>query len=416
MSAAPPAVLLVDPLKTGLPYKKAARDLGLAVVSLYTVEPRELHSRFPDHCDGDDRSLHFTEPAEAVKALAGTGYDVVAVVPAWESAVHTADLIAHALALPGNDVRLARARRDKTAMRARAAEADLRIPAFRVVHSAAEVPAAAAAVGYPAIVKPATSSGAHGVTLIPGAEAAAGFAIAETTDLFGWPITDWLVEQYVRGRELAVNSFSSDGEHRVIDMWEYRQPDGRDYDFPLYDNVEALPDDPDWERVRQYVTRVLNAYGMRRGPSHTEVKVNAEGVFLMEIGGRLPGGPATDQWTAYTDIRPYHDAIECYLGRRPAIMDKPINRRAVFGAIAIRNDDAPGTLVAVHGLEAMRAHPGVDKVLVSYRPGDHVPITCDDKTIPLGAWVSAPDQSGVERVLAELRELVRLEIRTEATG
>jgi len=416
VSPAAPAVLLVDPLKTGLPYKKAARDLGLAVVSLYTVEPRELNARFPDHCDGDDLSLHTADPAEALAGLAGTGYEIQAVVPAWESAVYTADLIAHELALPGNDVTLARARRDKAAMRERATSTGLRIPDYRVVHSAAEVPAAAAAVGYPAIVKPGTSSGAHGVTLIPDAAAAAGFAITETTDLFGWPITDWLVERYVRGREIAVNCFSADGRHRVIDMWEYRQPDGRDYDFPLYDNVEALPDDRDWERVARYVTEVLSAYGMRRGPSHTEVKVAADGVFLMEIGGRLPGGPATDQWTAYTDIRPYHDAIECYLGRRPAIMDKPINRRAVFGAIAIRNDEVPGTLVAMHGLDAMRVHPGVDKVLVSYQPGDHVPVTCDDKTIPLGAWVSGPDQPAVERVLAELRQLVRLEIRAEATA
>jgi hypothetical protein len=97
-------------------------------------------------------------------------------------------------------------------------------------------------------------------------------------------------------------------------------------------------------------------------------------------------------------------------------MDRPVTRRAVCGAIVARNDEAPGTQVAIHGQEAMKVHPGVDKVLVSYRPGDHVPITCDEKTTPLVAWVSGPDQPSVERVLAELRDLVRLEIRTEAAG
>jgi hypothetical protein len=96
-------------------------------------------------------------------------------------------------------------------------------------------------------------------------------------------------------------------------------------------------------------------------------------------------------------------------------MDQDLDIRAILGAIAIRNDDGPGTLVAVHGLAELESHPNVDKVLVSYQPGDHVPVTRDTKTIPVGAWLSGPDHDTVVRALAEIRAVVSLEIAFDAT-
>ncbi|MFE9957070.1 ATP-grasp domain-containing protein [Micromonospora sp. NPDC005299] len=409
------AVLLLDPVKTGEGYKQAARDLGLRVVSLYTVEQGELNGRWPTHADGDDISLYASTPADIVSAVAEAGLQVVAVVPAMEAGVQLADVLADMSGLPGNDVSLALARRNKAAMRARAAEVGLAIPSFQRVEDLTEVPRVAAAIGYPVILKPTTGAGSHGVTLLSTAADAANLRPTDATDLFGWPVREWLVEQYVRGRELAVNCLSSDGDHQIIDMWEYRQPDGRDYDFPLWNTVQLTPDDPDWSRVEAFVAQVLRAYGVSRGPSHTEVKCNADGVFLIEIGARLAGGPATDLWSAHTSFRPYHDSLECYLGRRPTIMDGVVETYAAYGAIAIRNDVGPGTLTDIHGLAELEAHPNVAKVLVGYAPGDRIPLTQDSKTIPVGAWVSAPDQDALLRVMGELRRMVSLEIAYDGT-
>ena len=405
------AVLLLDPVKTGEGYKQAARDLGLRVVSLYTVEKATLNDRWPAHADSDDLSLYESAPADIVSAVARTGLRVVAVVPAMEAGVHLADVLADMLGLPGNDVSLALARRDKAAMRVRAAEAGLSIPAFQRVTDLAEVPVAADALGYPVILKPTTGAGANGVTLLATAADARNLQITDVTDMFGWPVREWLVERYIRGRELAVNCLSSDGEHLVVDVWEYRQPHDRDYDFPIWNTVRLPPDDPDWPRVGQFVAGVLKAYGVNRGPSHTEVKVNPDGIFLIEIGARLAGGHAADQWSAHTSFRPHHDSLECYLGRRPAVMDDGVETFAAYGAIAIRNDVGPGTLLAIHGLAELRNHPNVTKVLVDYAPGDRIPLTQDSKTIPIGAWVSAPDHATLLRVMDELRQQVTLDIR-----
>ncbi|MEY9945251.1 ATP-grasp domain-containing protein [Kitasatospora sp. GAS1066B] len=410
MGAATPAILLVDPVRQGVPFKAAARDLGFAVVSLYTLD---YLAALPGHQEGDDLSLYAGEPEDAARQLAGTGFDVRAVVPALEAGVYLADLIAQRLGLPGNDHALAWARRNKAAMRARAGEAGVRVPEFRRVHAAAEIAAAAHQVGFPVIVKPTMGAGSQGVTVFSDADALHDVERLVTHDVYREPITEWLVERYIRGREFAVNFFSADGRHRLVDIWEYRRPDDGDYDFPLWDIVQIDERHPDRERVERFVREALDAYGIRRGPSHTEVKCNEEGVFLIEVGARLSGGPAVEMWARYGGLRPFHDAIECYLGRRPRLLDQPVVFPGVFGSVVIHNEQAPGTLVAVHGLDRLDDLPGIDSVLVGYQPGDHVPLTRDNVSIPFSASVHGQDEAAVLATLAAVRSLVRLEIRPD---
>jgi hypothetical protein len=108
-------------------------------------------------------------------------------------------------------------------------------------------------------------------------------------------------------------------------------------------------------------------------------------------------------------FRPYHDAIECYLGRRPAVMDQAPEFDSIFGSLVIRNDDAPGTLKAVHGIKELDGVPGIEKVMVECSPGDYIPLTRDSLNIPVSVFVTGPDASAVVSTLANVRALVTLE-------
>ncbi|WP_020667799.1 ATP-grasp domain-containing protein [Amycolatopsis nigrescens] len=397
----------MDPTLNGAGYKAAARDLGFAVVSLYTCE---YTATAPDHAAGDDLSYYAGEPEEAVHAVTEAGLDLRAVVPAMEVSTHIADRIAELLDLPGNEHALAGSRRNKAAMRERARHAGLRIPEFHLVHALDEIAPAAHDIGFPAILKPTSGAGSQGVTLIPDAEALRDLGGLETHDAFDMPITEWLVERYIRGRQISANYYSFAGEHRLVDMWEFRQPDDRDYDFPIWDNMQIDDGHPEWHKVDGYVREVLDAYGIERGPSHTEVKCSDGEVYLLEVAARLPGGPMVGMWTEHSALRPYHDSIRCFLGERPAMFEAPLTFDARCGAIAIRNDDEPGTLVAIEGLDAVRELPGIEEVLIGYQPGDQVPVTRDDLTIPLGFYFSGADRDEVLRMLKEIRSRVSLRI------
>ncbi|MFE9610938.1 ATP-grasp domain-containing protein [Streptomyces sp. NPDC006012] len=413
MPADAPAIVLVDPVRQGVPFKAAVRDLGLRVVSVYT---HDYLAGLQGHTEGDDLSIYASDADNVIRELAAAHIEARAVVPALEAGVHLADVLAHRLGLPGNDHRLAWARRNKAAMRVHARSAGVRVPEFRLVDDADRIESAAHEIGFPVIVKPTMGAGSQGVRVFSRPDDLAAAPPFVSRDVYREPIREWLVEQYVRGRELAVNFFSADGEHRLVDMWEYRRPDDADYDFPLWDIVQIAPGHPDFARVAAFVRTVLDAFGIRRGPSHTEVKCTEDAVHLIEVGARLSGGPAVDLWTAHGGLRPFHDTLACYLDRRPALFGQPVAFPVRFGSVVIHNEQGPGTLEAIEGVDQVRRLPGVDSVEVGYQPGDHVPPTHDNVSIPFSASVHAADEPAVLDLLAQIRTLVSLRIRPDTTA
>lgn len=117
-----PVILLIDPANTrnGSEYETAIRDLGFRVVSLSTgLLPADATP--PLDPDGET-SLYADDVDDAVRQVRAAGFDLRAVVPANGSSLHVADQIAARLGLPGNDPALGWARRNKAAMRVRAAQ------------------------------------------------------------------------------------------------------------------------------------------------------------------------------------------------------------------------------------------------------------------------------------------------------
>ncbi|MFE1172491.1 ATP-grasp domain-containing protein [Streptomyces sp. NPDC058773] len=404
------AVLLLDPVRNGAHFKSVTRRRGLAVVSVYTMPRQHVESRWPDHADGDDAGFYADDAGQILHGVESLGVELVAVVAASESAVHLADVLADKLGLTGNDLALSPARRNKAAMRAAALDAGVRIPRFALVEDPAGIAPAAAGIGFPAIAKHTTGGGSHGARLLNSAEEAADISGLARRDHFGREVEEWLVEQYVRGRELAVNCFSHDGEHQVIDVWEYRQPDDSDYAFPYWELMQLAEDDPDRQRAADFVGEVLTALGVRLGPSHTEVKVAADGVYLIEMGARLPGGPLTEQWLAHSDLDPFEQTLDCYLGNRPACLETPPRFDALIGSSVIRNEGPAGVLTEIRGMEELLRKPGVDSVASVYAPGDVVPVTDSTKTIPLFISLAAPDRPALLDLMAWVRRTVELVI------
>ncbi|MGY5045115.1 ATP-grasp domain-containing protein [Streptomyces sp. 900105755] len=403
---ATPAVVLMDPCGPSMGFKPQVAERGMAVISVYTMPREHLGARYPDHTVGDTVSLYAAELDDIRAQLAELDADIRAVVPANDVAVDKADTLAEEFGLPGNGARLALARRDKSAMRETAARSGVRIPRYVMVEDAAGIARAARDVGFPAIAKHTGGAGSHGIRLLSGPGDVEDLSALHRTDHFGRPVEAWLVEQYVRGRELGVNFFSHDGTHHVLDIWEYRQPDDRDYSFPYWEWAQISQDDPDWQTAVDYVRQVLDTFGVRLGPSHTEIKMSAGEPYLIELGARLPAYPMIDAWLAHSDLDPHRQTLAGRLGEVPKIATEPVKFDGYCGANAIRNDGPAGRLVEIRGLDEVERLPGVDKLVVRYRPGDMVPTTTSIATIPLRVSVSAPDRRTLIQRMAAVRDTV----------
>jgi biotin carboxylase len=398
----------MDPGRQGFNFKPQVAERGMAVISVYTMPREHIQTRWPDHTVGDTVSLYAAELGEIRAQLAGLGADIRAVVPASDVSVDKADTLAEEFGLPGNGARLALARRDKSVMRETAARAGIRIPRYVIAEDATDIARAARAVGFPAFLKQTTGAASHGVRLLSRPQDTEDLSTLERTDHFGRPVQAWLVEQYVRGRELGVNFISHDGAHHVVDIWEYRQPDDRDYSFPYWDWAQIPQDDPDWQTAVDYVRQVLDAFGVRLGPSHTEIKISAGDAYLIELGARLPAYPMIDGWIARSDLDPHRQALACRLGEVPKIATEPVRFDGFCGANAIRNDGPAGRLAEIRGLDKVERLPGVDNLMIGYRAGDMVPTTESIRTIPVRVLVSAPDRQALLQRLAAVRDTVEL--------
>ncbi|MGW1709645.1 ATP-grasp domain-containing protein [Streptomyces sp. NPDC002206] len=398
---------------TGEAFKDTCRSLGFAVVSIYSVSAEVLAEVAPAHRDKDDLSLYVHSPEDLP---ADFGWPVRAVVPATEPGVFLADTLADRLGLSGNDPARAKARRSKVEMRRLAAAGGLRIPAFRIVSGVAGLAAAAEAIGYPVIVKPSTGAASRDVRLVADpAQLPSTVAGLSKLDLFGADVEQWLVERYVRGRELAVNMFSLDGEHRVIDIWEYRQPGTVDYDQPYWDLVQISDTDPAFSGAVQFAEEVLDCFGVRIGPSHIEVKCADDGIHLIEIGSRLPGASIAEHWELNSSFKPYADTLSVLLGnpqetRASFTPDGRVEFDSMLAICCIRNDDRPGILGAIHGLTQAAEVPGVQVVHAPRRPGDFIPMTQDLNTVVAKFLISGSTEADVLKTLQAVRSTISVEI------
>lgn len=101
--------------------------------------------------------------------------------------------------------------------------------------------------------------------------------------------TEVLAQEFIDGTEYIVNAFSFEGQHQIIDIWQgvNNTPDLVSND--LYADLISQSD-PIHQQLSQYTKEVLTALGVKYGASHSEIRINSQGVpYLIECGVRLSG-------------------------------------------------------------------------------------------------------------------------------
>jgi biotin carboxylase len=125
--------------------------------------------------------------------------------------------------------------------------------------------------------------------------------------------------------------------------------------------------------------RGLRALGVQRGPTYTQVRSGAQGVFLVETALRLGGGLDPDVTYLATGVSLYRKIVGVALGRTDwehCAQEGTAHPGAVGRFIVA----APGVVTQVAGLERARQMPGIFGAEVYLRPGGTVhPLTDGSK-------------------------------------
>lgn len=138
---------------------------------------------------------------------------------------------------------------------------------------------------FPVIVKPRDNSGSRGVKLCRNNEE---LKVSIEEALENSKLDTVLVEEFIEGPEYSIEGLHHDGKSEVIQFTEKKTTE-----FPY--NVElghiqpANISEDNQQKIREIVSKIGDALHFENCPSHTELKINERGVFVIETSPRLGG-------------------------------------------------------------------------------------------------------------------------------
>ena len=219
-------------------------------------------------------------------------YNIVAVVPGFETGVLIADMIIDMIGLTnGNVSRLSEARRNKFTMINTIADQNLRTAKSLLVSDASR------AINWfnenkfrMVVVKPLFSAASDLVFFCSNSLDLQNKVkyILNSKTIFGESNKEVLVQEYIDGEQYIVNSVSLNGKHITVDVWKesylkkYSLVDDSHADLITHKSEYFMP-------IVNYIHKCLDALGIKNGCSHSELKLTKNGPVIIEVGARLAG-------------------------------------------------------------------------------------------------------------------------------
>ncbi|MFM9372891.1 phosphoribosylglycinamide synthetase [Streptomyces sp. Da 82-17] len=209
-----------------------------------------------------------------------------------ESCGPLADALAERLGLPGNAAELSGARRDKEAMGRALQRVGVRRAEQWYGGNAEALADRAEEHGlYPVVVSPLSrAAGAASVLCRDRREVRrAAEAVVGARSHGGAVNSQALLREFLPGPAYTVDSVSRDGQSCIVAI--HRRHTRRYGAYLLPDRAElAAPDSAVAAELVAYNRQVLDALGIRNGPSHTDLVLTPAGPVLVDAGVQLGPG------------------------------------------------------------------------------------------------------------------------------
>ena len=138
---------------------------------------------------------------------------------------------------------------------------------------------------YPLIVKPRDNSGSRGVKLCRTKEELAA-SMAEALEYS--KLDSVLVEEFIEGPEYSIEGLHYDGDSEVIQFTEKKTTEFP-YNVELGHKQPANLTDAQKDEIRDLISKIAQCMHFENCPSHTELKINERGIFVIETSPRLGG-------------------------------------------------------------------------------------------------------------------------------
>jgi len=414
------AVLLTTPnsYRTQDYVEAAARSGIEAVVAVDLPKTLAEEWNFPLGADFGRPDQAAKEIVEALASRGGSEDGEVrfdAVLALDDSGARVAALVADALDLPHNDPMAAEAARNKFQMRTLLAACGAPVPTFgefRTSENLKEIIARAEEeIGYPCVVKPEELNGSRGV-IRANLRCELAAAVRRLTALIG-DDQPFLIEGYIPGVEVALEGLLDRDRLHCLALFDKPDPlEGPYFEETIYVTPSRLPSEMQ-SRIVETTEAAARGLGLQTGPIHAELRINAEGPWIVEVAGRSIGGLCSRILRFGMEVGNGLSLEELVLRQACGLPLESLERESQAGGVMMIPIPEGGILRRVGGVEEARGVAGIEDVQITARLDQSlVPLPEGDAYLGF-IFARGPSPDLVEGTLRQAHSLLQFEIDPE---
>lgn len=345
-----------------LPAIEKAKEMGLDVV-VVDMNPNAIGFEIP----GIKKEIISTIDVPAIIEAAKRHQIDGIMTLATDMPMRSVAAVAEQMGLVGIDKDTAVKATNKAEMRKALQKAGVPIPKFFVVSNEEEYKEAVKEFDVPFIVKPADSSGSRGIfEVIDITNAELVKKAYEYCKPYS-KVGDVVVEEYMNGPEVSVETLTINGVCHVIQITD-KLTTGAPHYVEMGHSQPTKHSDEIASRIAEIAKEANKAIGIKNGPSHTEIIVTSQGPKVVELGARLGGDNITTHLVPLsTGVNMVECCIKIALGEMPDIKHKWSRGSAIRYF-----EQHAGIIESIQGIDKAKRIPGIQQISIVHGAGEKI--------------------------------------------
>jgi len=384
-------------------YIAAARVLGIELLIASEGGHAVSGSEFP----GLRVNLQNVPESLAALTAAAVSQPFTGVIGTDDTSSEFAVQASMALQLPHNSLLSVKLARRKDLARQHLALAGIPVPQHWLVDLRSPLVPQLLNVRYPCVVKPVALSASRGVIRAddqPQLEKAIIKIIDILADVSEPEEREsLLIEEFIAGFEVAVEGLLSNGHLEILAIFD--KPDS--LDGPYFEETYYTTPSRHAPDIQAHITARVSeacvAYGLREGPVHAECRINAAGVWILEVAARTIGGLCGRLLRFGAGYGLEELVLKHVLNQHP-----DTRREAGGSGVLMIPIPQAGILRRVEGVLAAQRVPYIEEVVIDVREGYEL-VPLPEGSSYLGfIFARAPSPAEVEAALREAHACLRV--------
>jgi biotin carboxylase len=389
------------------PFIQAANNLNIDVL----IASQGEHSIVSDYVQG--LHIDFQNETEAVATILAEAktQPFTGIIGTDDVTTELAARVAAKLKLPHNDPQAVKIAQRKDLARLSLKKSAVKIPKFDLLTTTKSLSEQHIQVNFPAVIKPVALSASRGVIRVNNkqelAQAVARITkmLAEERQIDKGVREILLLEEFIPGKEVAIEAMLHEGELDVLAVFDKPDP----LDGPFFEETYYLTPTSFSKKIQQELKQIIlatcQAYGLKEGPVHAECRINKEGVWILEVAARTIGGMCGRLLSLGTGYSLEELVLLHAMGKRVEI--KTLESAA--GVLMIPIPGA-GILKRVEGILEAQRIPYIKDVMIEVRDGYEL-IPLPEGNSYLGfIFVEAPTVQKAEQALRDAHACLNIVI------